>query len=217
MMTRFGDKGWLPMAHYVTKHIQAYYKSLFQGHLVPIDDVTTIVVQKVPRLTSHASMNSLQEKITAARREKYPNEDKHLFVDVDGVLNTLACRCRGQDLDIHSIETLRALQQENDCKVHILSAGWSNSPRTSSILHAFGLGRFEIVKYDAGTGSKSISLCNYLMAHPEIHRFLILEDEPSEFFNFARHVYHVNGHVGLFYRQKKEILEQLDSLFDKIK
>lgn len=201
------------------KLIQQEYKNNFvaatdrKGFLYPIDasGKNFLRLSKMPSIKTDLEITELQEAINARRKKQYADNTRHVFTDIDGVINTAASLARGLRLDAHSVNVLEELVSYHNCVIHVLSAGWSSKDYVSEVLWCFGLRRqvAKVVHFDSGTGSKCLSLMHYLHENPSITNFIILEDEPSEYFAFRNNMFVIDRTVGLIAQDKKEIIGRL--------
>ena len=100
-----------------------------------------------------------------------------VFLDFDGVLSTERSNFRDEIVNPDAISNFNALCLENDLKV-VISSSWRKYDGYIDLFYSFGIDKhIDIIGAIPITGNgKSFLIKEYLKAHPEINRYIILDD-----------------------------------------
>ena len=100
-----------------------------------------------------------------------------VFLDFDGVLSTERSNFQDEIVNIDALNNFNALCLENDLKI-VISSSWRKYENYIDLFYGFGIDKhIEIIGAIPITGNgKAFLIKEYLKSHPEIDKYLILDD-----------------------------------------
>lgn len=108
-----------------------------------------------------------------------------IYLDVDGVLNCSKDWDRfepitsaGTIVDPEKVQLVLKLQKEFDCDI-VLSSTWRNYDDAKVALRKVGLSWIDTTRTGFGQRRRSDEILDHLENHPEITKFIILDDDTS--------------------------------------
>jgi len=158
---------------------------------------------------------------------------KILFLDVDGVLNNIVSLSRGIHIDPHCVVLLdRVLEEVPDVDIVISSVWRANGvDKMEFLLESTGLQNSKRIEIEPGaeegdlrkmkfhsrivgtTGKwddcRGREIQNWLDAHPEVERFVIVDDDSDMLENQLPFFVQTEGSVGLTSYDVEKIIELL--------
>lgn len=100
-----------------------------------------------------------------------------VFLDFDGVLSTERSNFQDEIINQDALNNFNALCLQNDLKV-VISSSWRKYEGYIDLFYSFGIDkRIDIIGSIAITGNgKAFLIKEYLKEHPEIDKYIILDD-----------------------------------------
>lgn len=126
---------------------------------------------------------------SAALTEAMQAALKVLFLDIDGVLNSIRTEVASngyphsfsafdmERFDRVAIALVRRLCRETDCSV-VLSSDWRYNYSAHQAANALDLPIMDVTPMDV-TGTRAMEIAAWLAAHPEVATYAIVDDIPD--------------------------------------
>lgn len=136
--------------------------------------------------------------------------DSVVFLDIDGVLNQLQGNYR---IDDRCVEILKNICYGMKADIVLTSswrAGWSSQEKyyTEQIKNLIRkLSPVKICGKTVKLGDRAIEVNMFLEKYSDIKRYVILDDDKSEFRSNVKGLYIVNHRTGLTMADKRRVLE----------
>ena len=100
-----------------------------------------------------------------------------VFLDFDGVLSTERSNFQDEIINHDAVNNFNTLCLENDLKV-VISSSWRKYDGYIDLFYSFGIDKhIDIIGAIPITGNgKAFLIKEYIKAHPEINKYIILDD-----------------------------------------
>lgn len=134
-----------------------------------------------------------------------------LFLDIDGVLNNTSSMAEGVHLIPEKLIMLRELCTELDFRI-VISSSWRILHSLEQIHDFFHLLGFpethkiiDVTRRANPSEFRGHQIEDWLLDNPQVHRYVIIDDD-SDMLEYQKSSFvHINRHIGLSYRDINDI------------